>query len=160
MLHRPMLPILILCAGTPLLHGQAIVERGVIDGKTAAAAAGAGKSLLGVLGQIGNVSEAAARVGNAPAPPRSVAPDDFEAPRPSAPPTPAAARPSFSVVTAGMDRTELVRLFGKPSISVSGMEAHAFTETFWYQTPTESVTVVLRDGKVFSITRVEKSAAK
>ncbi len=34
----------------------------------------------------------------------------------------------------GMDRAELVKLFGKPSMSVSGGEAHALTETYWYQT--------------------------
>ena len=73
---------------------------------------------------------------------------------------PSGAPVSFSVVTAGMDRAELVKLFGKPSMSVSGMESHALTETFWYQTPTESVTVILRDGKVFSISRVEKLAPK
>jgi hypothetical protein len=159
--HRPMLPILILCAGTPLLHGQGIVEHGIIDGKTAAAAAGAGGSVLGVLRQMGNTTEKAAKTGGTPAPPpRTVPADDSDGPRPSPSPAPAAAPVSFSAVTEGMDRAELLKLFGKPSMSVSGMDAHALTETFWYQTANESITIVLHDGKVFSISRVEKLTAK
>jgi len=166
--RRPMLPILILCAGSPLLHAQSIVEHGIIDGKTAAAAAGAGASVLGVLRQMGNATDAAAKVGTpapvqvAPPPrPMPISSDD-DGPRGSASSTPPRIGPpvSFSVVTAGMDRAELLKIFGKPSMSVSGMESHALTETYWYQTPTESVTVILRDGKVFSITRVEKLAPK
>jgi hypothetical protein len=160
--HRPMLPILILCAGTPLLHGQGIVEHGIIDGKTAAGAAGAGASVLGVLSKMGNTTEKAAKTGGTPAapPPRAVQADDIEAPRPPSSPAPAAAPVSFSAVTEGMDRAEVLKLFGKPSMSVSGMDARALTETFWYQTATESVTIVLHDGKVFSISRVEKLTAK
>jgi hypothetical protein len=159
--HRPMLPILILCAGTPLLHGQGIIEHGIIDGKAAAAAAGAGASVLGVLRQMGNTTEKAAKTGEAPAPPsRAVPPDDSDLPRPSPSPAPAATPVGFSAVTKGMDRVELLKLVGKPSISVSGMDAHLLTETFWYQTATESITIVLHDGKVFSISRAQKLTAK
>jgi len=58
-----------------------------------------------------------------------------------------------------MDRDELVRLFGKPSMSVSGVESSALFETYWYQTATESITVVLRNGKVSSVIRVEKASS-
>jgi hypothetical protein len=144
------------------LQGQAIIERGVLDGRSAAGAAGVGKSVTGVLGQIGKTMNEATKV-EAPKPAPAVRPPapepELEAPKPPAPATPAAPV-DFGLVVAGMDRAELMKLVGKPSMSVSGVESSLLRETYWYQTATESITVILRDGKVVSITRVPKSASK
>ena len=168
-------PALFLIAGATALQGQTIIEHGVIDGKTAAAAAAAGTSIVGILGQINRTVEkkmeppppAAKPKPRVPPSPQDEGARLPDVPRPSgsiasavpSTPKPEHEQVSFSLIVEGMDRDELVRLFGKPSMSVSGVESSALFETYWYQTATESITVVLRNGKVSSVIRVEKASS-
>jgi hypothetical protein len=59
-----------------------------------------------------------------------------------------------------MDRADLVRLAGKPSMSVSGVESSVLVETYWYRVGADTVTIILRGGKIASISGTEKLAAK
>jgi len=69
------------------------------------------------------------------------------APAPAPPALPA----DFSEVIAGMDRADLIRKAGKPSMSVTSVESSTLIETCWYRAGDDRVTVVLRNGKVATI---------
>jgi hypothetical protein len=77
---------------------------------------------------------------------------------------PAAAAPAvpadFREVIAGMDKADLIRKAGKPSMSVTSMESSALVETCWYRAGEDKVTVILRNGKVATISGWDKSSAK
>src|SRR5437867_5806856 len=117
---RAILPILMLSAAPVLVHGQAIIEYGATAGATAGAAATAGKSVKGVFGQLNKTLAGAARTdeaaklapATAPAIPASGAP---AATAQAAPAVPA----DFSEIVAGMDKADLLKKAGKPSMSVT-----------------------------------------
>jgi hypothetical protein len=158
---RAILPILILSAAPVLVHGQAIIEYGATAGSTAGAAAGVGKSVKGVFGQLNKTlagaakADEAAKLATAPSPviPASGAP---AASAQAAPAVPA----DFSEIVAGMDKADLLKKAGKPSMSVTSMESSALVETCWYRAGDDRVTVILRNGKVATISGGEKSASK
>ena len=59
-----------------------------------------------------------------------------------------------------MDKAELVKKVGKPSMSLTSTESSTLVETYWYRSGEDKVTVVLRNGKVATISGAEKLSAK
>jgi hypothetical protein len=162
---RGLLPVVILSVAPILLHGQAIVEYGATAGSTAAAATGAatGKSVKSVFDRVNKTLAGASKADEATASSSSPGPTgSSSASRPVSAPAPAApALPAdFSEVIAGMDRADLIRKAGKPSMSVTSVESSALVETCWYRAGDDRVTVVLRNGKVATISGADRSAAK
>jgi hypothetical protein len=159
-----LLPVLILTAGAALLHAQAMIEYGATAGRAAGAAgaAGAGKSAVKIFDKL-STSLAGAAKADETSKERSASPTTAvaatSAPAPAAPATPAAP-PDFAALATGMDRADLFKKVGKPSMSMSSMESSKVVETCWYRSGAENVTVILRDGKVAEISGLEKSAAQ
>lgn len=156
MSHRAMFPILMLSAGAMLLHAQAMVELGTLTGRAGAAAGGAtaGKSVVDVFGKVNQTLGSAAKVGDG-AKPRTV-PASTTNPQPTpAPPSPIAPA-DFSALVTGMDRADLLKKVGKPAMSISSVEDSTMVETCWFRSGGEQVTVVLRDGKVATISGMDK----
>jgi hypothetical protein len=169
-----------LTAGCALLQAQAITEYGAATGSAAATAtaAGAGKSAGGVFGKVGKLLAGEAKAndeGQPPSPngPRPaaavmVAPKQSSATAPSvvvaAVSAPKPAEPeqpvNLAALESGMDRADMLKKVGKPSMSLSVPESATLVETCWYKNGADSVTVTLRDGKVSGISGLQKSAAK
>ena len=59
-----------------------------------------------------------------------------------------------------MERADLLKKLGKPSMSLTSMESSALVETCWYRRGEDRVTVILRDGKVSSVSGVDNLTAK
>lgn len=160
MSKRALLPLWILTAGAALLHAQAMIEYGATAGRSAGAvgAAGAGKSAVKIFDKLSTSLAGAAKVDETPSP-RSVSPTVAVAATTAPAPAPApAAPPDFTALVAGMDRADLFKKVGKPSMTMSSMESSKLTETCWYKSGAANVTVILRDGKVAEFSGVEKSA--
>ena len=141
-----------LSAGATLLQAQAIVELGSLTGRAGAANGGAaaGKSVVDIFGKVSQTLGGAATVGEG-AKPRAV-----PAATAKAQPTPLAPADLSALVT-GMDRADLLKKVGKPAMSISSVEDSTMVETCWFRSGGEQVTVILRDGKVASISGMEKS---
>ena len=157
MSHRTMFPILILGAGASVLHGQAIVEYGIGAGRSGAAGASAGKSVVKILGNLDKTLAGAAKADEAPLPAQtSATAAPASAPTAVAPTAPV----DLAGVAVGMDRADLVKKAGKPSMTISSMESSTLVETCWYRAGEDNVKVILRNGKVASISGADKLAAK
>ena len=59
-----------------------------------------------------------------------------------------------------MERAELIRKAGKPSMALSSTESSVLVETCWYRAGADNITVILRNGKVASIAGVDALSAK
>ncbi len=166
MSRKVFLSALILSAGATLLDAQAIVEYGATTGQTAAAtgAAGAGKSAGTIFDKLnkslGGAAHADTSPKTGPAAPTAAAPAISASVAPAPAPLERSLPPDFSALVTGMDRTDLLKKVGKPSMSMTSMESSKLTETCWYRSGADSVTVILRDGKVAEITGAENVAAK
>jgi hypothetical protein len=166
MSHRAMLPILILSAGATLLHAQAMIEYGVATGRggAAAGAAAAGKSAIDVFGKVNKAlvtaskSDDTTKLTPGPAPSAGATAVTAVATKPQ-PPEPVAP-PDLTALVAGMDRADMLKKVGKPSMSLSGVEDSKLVETCWYRSGADNVTVTLRDGKVATISGADKLTAK
>src|SRR5262245_41475434 len=164
MSNRALLPVWIVTAGATLLHAQVMIEYGASAGRSGAAAgaAGAGRSATKIFDKINTSLAGAARttddVKNSPS--SSSASRAVTAAPTAPPPAPPALPADFTALVIGMDRADLLKKVGKPSMSMSGVESSKAVETCWYKVGAESVTVILRDGKVAEITGAEKTAAK
>src|SRR5438876_2775898 len=105
--HRPFLFILTLGAGATLASGQTMLEHGVIDARSAAAATGAGTSLVTIFGRT---NKSLAEPVKAPGPSKRVTPPPEPEPVNIAeilpPPAPPVA--DFTALTVGMDRSEMI----------------------------------------------------
>ena len=161
MSRKVLLSAWILSAGATLLHAQAIVEYGATAGRSAgsAGAAGAGKSAGTIFDKLNKSLGGAAKADSLPKTGPSTptaAPSVAPAPAPLERPLP----PDFSALATGMDRADLLKKVGKPSMSMTSMESSKLVETCWYRSGADSVTVILRDGKVAEITGAENVAAK
>src|SRR5262249_9494981 len=163
MSNRALLPVWILTAGATLLHGQAMIEYGASAGRSGAAAgaAGVGRSATKIFDKLNTSLAGAAKSGDdvkigqsSPAAPATVVAAA------TAPPAPAALPADFAALAIGMDRADLLKKVGKPSMSMSSVESSKAVETCWYKNGAESVTVILRDGKVAEISGADKLAAK
>src|SRR3954469_13341051 len=86
---RPILPVLILSAAAVLLQGQTIVEYGATAGSSAGAAAGVGKSIRGVFGQMNKPLAGAAKADEAAKASSSAPAPTVQASAPATPATPA-----------------------------------------------------------------------
>jgi hypothetical protein len=159
MSHRAIFPILILSAGATLLHAQAIVEFGTLTGRAGAAAGGAnvGKSIADVFGKVNKSVTGAGAVDAAvkpkPLPAATTAPAAAAKPQPVAP-------PELSALAIGMDRADMLKKVGKPWMSISSVEDSILVETCSYRIGSDTVTVILRDGKVAAISGAEDLPAK
>jgi len=154
-----MFPILMLSAGATLLQAQAMVELGTLTGRAGAASGGAtaGKSVADIFGKVNQTLSGAAKVGDG-AKPRTVPAAPVVTakaqpiPAPSAPLAPA----DLSALAIGMDRADLLKKVGKPAMSISSVEDSTMVETCWFRSGADQVTVILRDGKVATISGMEK----
>ena len=156
-----MLPILILGAGATVLHGQAIVEYGVGAGRSGAAGAAAGKSVVKVLGNLDKTLAGAAKADEAPPPTQTLAiAAPASAPTAVAPAVATTAKFDLTGIAVGMDRADLLKKAGKSSMTISSMESSTLVETCWYRAGEDNVKVILRNGKVASISGAGKLAAK
>jgi hypothetical protein len=155
------LAALVLVLAPVVAHGQAMVEYGAAVGRSGVAGArGTGKS-------VGKVFEKAAQELNraagqtAQAPAKTEAPAKAEAPAPPA--ATAATEKAVSTAAAidpaaiqvGMTREELFQRFGKPATRITQQQGSEMIEKCWYKAPGfEPVVVVLKNGKVASVTSV------
>jgi hypothetical protein len=158
MLNRAILPI-ILSAGATLLHGQAMVEFGTLTGRAAGASGGAnvGKSIVDVFGKVNqSLSAAGTATADAVAKPKPLtAVPAVTTAKPAEPLIP----PDLSGLVMGMDRTDMLKKVGKPSMSITGVEDATQVETCWYRSGSTSVTVTLREEKVATILMAKETLA-
>jgi hypothetical protein len=160
MSHRAIVPMIILSAGATLLHAQAMVEFGTLSGRAAAAGAGApvGKSIVNVFGKVNQSLNAAGTASaDTVAKPNPLAAAPAVA---TAKPAEPAIPPDLSGLVIGMDRADMLKKVGKPSMSITSVEDATQVETCWYRTDSTSVTVTLREEKVATISAVENLPAK
>src|SRR6185369_6366655 len=161
MSNPALLPVLILTAGATLLHGQAMVEYGVNAGRSGAAAgaAGAGRSAVKIFDKL-NTSLAGAAATREDLKPGPSTPTAVIAATSKPVPAPPAAPPDFTALVKGMDRADLFKKVGKPSMTMSSVESSKVIETCWYKSGLQNVTVIVSDGKVAEISGLEMVAAK
>lgn len=164
MSRRMIFPILILTAGSTLLYGQAMIEYGATAGHAGATAGAApiGKSVVGIFDKVNKSLAGSARSGEnlkPSAPPAATTAVVTPVAKP-AQPEPPAAPPDLTALAVGMDRADLLKKVGKPSMSMSSVESSVLVETCWYRSDADNVTVILRNGKVASISGLENLAAK
>jgi hypothetical protein len=137
-----------------------MVEFGTLSGRAAAAGPGAnvGKSIVDVFGKV-NQSLSAAGTASAdavakPKPPTAVpAVATTKTAEPVIP-------PDLSGLVIGMDRADMLKKVGKPSMSITSVEDATQVETCWYRSDSTSVTVTLREEKVATISAAENLPAK
>lgn len=63
-----------------------------------------------------------------------------------------------SQIRIGMSREELLRTAGEPFMTASGTDENGFAETFMYQGRANTVTVIVRAGKVAEISPMPEEA--
>jgi hypothetical protein len=149
-----------LSAGATLLHAQAMVEFGTLTGRAAGASGGAnvGKSIVDVFGKV-NQSLTAAGTATADAVAKPKPLTAVTTAKQAKPPDPAIP-PDLSGLVIGMDRADMLKKVGKPSMSITSVEDATQVETCWYRSGSTSVTVTLREEKVATISAVENLPAK
>jgi hypothetical protein len=168
MTKRAVLSILVLAVGATLAHAQGMIEYGVSAGRSGAAAgaAGAGRSATTIFNKVNSALAGSGKTGEeikGPSP-ATPAPAVITAkaapaatPAPASTPQPPA---DFTALALGMDRADLFKKVGKPWMTMSGMESSKAIETCWYKNGPDTVTVIVSDGKVSSISGYEKPAAQ
>jgi hypothetical protein len=125
-----------------------MIEFGGVARRVGAAAptANVGKSMGDVFGKVGQSLSGATKTDNVAKP--TVATPERPIP------------PDLSALATGMDRADMLKKAGKPSMSISSVESSTQVETCWYRSGADSVTVTLRDGKVATISVAESLPAK
>jgi hypothetical protein len=135
--------------------GQSVVEHSLATAAGAAGAAagkGAGKSIGGVFDKLAKTLDSAAKPASQTATrnskPVTTATDIVPAKEPAA----AREFPDPQGITVGLEREELIRKFGEPSMKTTDVRDAQLVETCWY-TPAKfgAVVVTLRDGKVTAV---------
>ena len=125
----------------------------------ASGGANVGKSIVDVFGKVNQSLSGAAKVEAAakprPLPAATTAPVVTAAMSPKAAPEPVTP-PDLSALVIGMDRADMLKKVGKPSMTINGGDV----ETCWYRSGSDGVTVTLRDGKVATISGAESLSAK
>ena len=153
----------ILSAGASLLHAQTMVEYGAATGRAGAASGGANvtKSITDVFGKVNQALTGAAKVDEAvklrPLPAATAA--SIPAVTPKAAPEPVLP-PDLKELVVGLERGDMLKKVGKPSMSFSGVESGVLVETCSYRSGDDRVTVILHDGKVATISGLENLTAK
>jgi uncharacterized protein YodC (DUF2158 family) len=137
-----------------------MVEFGTLNGRAAAAGPGAnvGKSIVGVFGKV-NQSLTAAGTASADAVAKPTPLTAVPAVTTVKPPE-SAIPPDLSGLVIGMDRADMLKKVGKPSMTITGVEDSTQVETCWYRSGSTSVTVTLREEKVATISAAENLPAK
>jgi hypothetical protein len=163
MSHRALVLVSMLSAAASLLHAQTMVEFGAAAGRAGAAGGGAnvGKSITDVFGKVSQSLTGAARVDEAvkPRPLPPVATASVPVVSPKAAPEPVLA-PDLKELVVGLERADMLKKVGKPAMSFSLVESGVLVETCSYRSGADSVTVILHDGKVATISGLENLAAK
>ena len=131
------------------LPAQAIVEHSVATGTTGAAAA-AGKNAGKSIGAIfENLNKTMGKAGS-----ETRSRETKKAPQPASPATEPGLKsevPDFGQITAGLDRREVIRKFGEPSMKVTNLQKTGLEETFWYMDrDKEPVVITFLEGKVIA----------
>jgi hypothetical protein len=138
------------------VHAQAIVEHSVAAGATGTAAAAsknAGKSIGRIFENLNKT------MGKAGVETRS-----RETKRPPQSASPAAESglksevPDLKQISAGVDRQEVIRKFGEPSMKVTNLQKTGLEETFWYMVKDqEPVVITFLEGKVVATSALTHS---
>jgi hypothetical protein len=143
------------------LSGQAMVEYGLglaASGTAGAPGQTAGRSIAGIMSNLTQTlnsanqapAAAAAAVAAVPAKPAAVAAV------PGKPPKPSVTYEDSSGITAGMDRTEMIKRFGPSAMQILSSGGR---ESFTYEFKDRTVDVEVLNGKVASV-KMTKSKAK
>jgi hypothetical protein len=153
-----------LSGGASLLHAQTMVEYGAAAGRAGAVGGGAnvGKSITDVFGKVQQSLTGAAKVDEA-VKPRSLpatAIASVPAVTPKAAPPEPVLPPDLKELVVGLERADMLKKVGKPSMSFSLVESGVLVETCSYRSGADSVSVILRDGKVAAISGLESLTAK
>ena len=165
--HIMFIRALFLTSIASLLYAQTMVEYGALAGRSAGAgtAPNIGKSATDVFGKIQKSLTGAVKVDEAvkPATPQAGAPSTVSASAIAA--TPKAAPepilpPDLKELVIGLERADMLKKVGKPWMTISSVESGVLVETCSYRNGADSVGVILRDGKVASISGLENSPAK
>ena len=145
---------LVVCAVA--VCAQPVVEHSLATAAgTAGAAAGkgVGKSMGGVFDTLGKTLEKAGTSGAETATSRSKPVTTASAAVPATKPKPAREFPDPKGITVGLEREELIRKFGEPSMKTTDTQEAQLVETCWYTAAKSgAVVVTLRDGKVTEVT--------
>jgi hypothetical protein len=164
MLHRSMFLVSMLSAGASLLQAQAMIEFGTVAGR--GGAANAGKSIVDVFGKVQKSLDGATKVDDllkpSPLPVVTAAPvakASVTAVTPQATPEPVLP-PDLKELVMGMERADMLKKVGKPWMSISSVESGVLVETCSYRSGGDSIMAILRDGKVATISGLEKLTAK
>jgi hypothetical protein len=137
-----------------------MVEFGTLSGRAAGASGGApvGKSIVDVFGKVNqSLTAAGTASADAVARPKPVTAVPAVA---TAKPADPAIPPDLSGLVIGMDRADMLKKVGKPSMSITGVEDATQVETCWYRSDSANVTVTLREEKVTTISAAENLSAK
>jgi hypothetical protein len=133
---------LFFATGTLGLHGQVILETGVLTGATATAAGAAGKgtakALTNVFGKVEKTLKGAEQPQVTPSAVTIAAEK----------PAPPVKLPDVALITTGMTREDLLAKFGNPSQKMTIPEGSRLIERYRYDVDKETVKVTLEDGKV------------
>jgi hypothetical protein len=164
MSHRAMFLVSMLSAGTSLLHAQTMVEYGAAAGRAGAAggAANFGKSITDAFGKVQQSLTGAAKVDEVvkPRPLPPVTTGSIPAVTPKAAPPEPVLPPDLKELVLGLERADMLKKVGKPAMSFSLVESGVLVETCSYKSGSDSITVILHDGKVSSISGLESLTAQ
>ncbi|MEK7409387.1 MAG: hypothetical protein AAB225_30345 [Acidobacteriota bacterium] len=130
---------------------QTVVEHAVIGAagaKAAAAAAGVGKAAGSILEGVRRQLQSAAKPGAQVAVPAGMAAE------PAPKPAPAIEYADPAGITVGLERAELLRKFGEPSMKTAASDG---AETWFYTPPNrDGIVATLCDGKVTAVSPAPK----
>ena len=124
-------------------YGQAMVGYGLNTGRAAVAGGALNKTGKATAATLDKSAQALSKAdaGVAAAKPEAAAP--AKAPEAAKPPVDVAA------LSSGLDREELLKQFGKPSMKLSNSDGPDLVEKYFYKSAAgEKVVVTLRNGKV------------
>ena len=132
--------------------GQAIVEHSVATAgasSASAAAGGAGQSIGGV---FRNASETVDKAGisnsKATTPVSGAASPGSSPAKPPSKPSPVSAPIDPSKITEGLDRDQLIKMFGEPLLGFSEIRKSESVESLWYNTTSGQIEITLINDKV------------
>ena len=146
-------------AAAAAAQAQSMVEYSLGTARAAGSAAGmqsAGKAAAGIMG---NAAKTLEKAGSAQAPAGSTSAIVLPASGQGAAKPVKFTAPDPAQIKPGMEAAELIRKCGEPAMKISGSGGSDAFDTWWYGTDPDTVTVKLRDGKVFSVTPPAAAAA-
>ena len=129
--------------------GQALVEYTLGVGRAAAAAPAAKRAGDATAATLEKLGKTMGQAGQVAAKTTGRAPALGDAQKPRGPLGPFA---DPAQITVGLERGEVLRRFGEPSMKTTDTQGKELVETFWYSLrERDPVVVTLRDGKVAAV---------